>query len=71
MALKKYFNEKQSTAITASITADGYLELCQPNQDEEVKFHLTPSQAARVSQYILENLREQRSNWNNGESGDK
>lgn len=71
MADKKYFSHKTSTDLSVGITADGYLELSQPNNDDEIVFHITASQAARLTKYIQANLNELWSGWANGESGDK
>lgn len=71
MAAKKYFGVKQITALTVDITADGYLELCQPNNDEDVKFFLSPAQSESLARYIRDNQKELRSSWGAGTTGDK
>lgn len=71
MAEKKYFNHNWTAGITVEVTDGGYLEICQPDRDDEVRFLLTPDQSMRLANYIKDNLKEQRSKWGSGESGDK
>ena len=71
MSDKKHFCHNWTAGITVEVTEAGYLEICQPDHDEETRFLLTPEQSMRLANYIKDNLKEQRSKWGSGESGDK
>lgn len=71
MSDKKYFGHKWSAGITVEVTDGGYLVITQPDKDDELQFLLTPDQSLRLANYIKNNLKEQRSKWGSGESGDK
>jgi hypothetical protein len=71
MSNKKHFTHKWSAGITVEVTEGGYLVITQPEKDDELQFLLTPDQSLRLANYIKDNLKEQRSKWGSGESGDK